>query len=471
MSAPDPPVRADKPARAPRPGAGGVMARVVRLASVVTPFRSRLLILLLAAVVLHAVRSPVEARQRPDRPPAGSADAPAGGARPDGPGAQARSEADKLDWWERMLKRIEWLQAHGIHPEAGVVIAGSSLSFGASYRQPSIAGSGWGAEAGAMWSLRGYAEYELRAGLVEHARRTTMLRPADARVYAQFNDQDDTEPGFAAYLDVRRRDYPRVNFYGVGPGVSIDDQSDFALSGNTIDVAVQWQRDERVGVAARAGVLDFDIGRGTNADLPDLQDAFDTSQIPGARRQPRFVTAGAAVVIDRRDTVAVPSSGTFTGLSVWRFASLDDERHDFTRVTLDARHFTAPLDEGGGVLASRLLLSTDLTGRGNATPFYLQHHLGGSETLRGYPSYLLRGGALAEVSVEYRWRAHRLVEIAPFVDAGVVGPGFGALALSNAKVTPGIGFRVRTDERVLFRMDVGYRPGAARFSFGLSPVF
>lgn len=436
-----------------------------------TPFRSRLLILLLAAVVWHAVRAPVEARQRPDSSlPPGSADAPSGGARPDGRGAQARTEADELDWWERMLKRIEWLQAHGIHPEAGVVIAGSSLSFGASYRRPSIAGSGWGAEAGAMWSLRGYAEYELRAGLVERARSTTTLRPADARVYAQFNDQDDTEPGVAAYLDVRRRDYPRVNFYGVGPGVSLDDQSDFALSGSTIDLAVQWQRDEHLGIAVRAGVLDFDIGRGTNGDLPDLQDAFDTSQVPGARRQPRFATAGAAVVLDRRNVVAVPSSGTFTGVSVWRFASLDDERHDFARVTLDARHFAAPIDDRG-VLASRLLLSTDFTGRGNATPFYLQHHLGGSETLRGYPSYLLRGQALAEVSVEYRWRAHRLVEIAPFLDAGVVGPGLGALELSGTKVTPGVGVRIRTEERVLFRMDVGYRPGAVRFSFGLSPVF
>lgn len=372
------------------------------------------------------------------------------------------------DWWDPYVSRIRWLQDRGVHPEVGIITAGSGLSFGASYRKPRIGESRFGVEAGAMWSIRRYTQYRLRAGMVEGMHHTLELRPADARISSQFNDSESLAPGLAVYADVHRRGYPRVNFYGLGPDVGLDDRSDYGLEGYTADAVIQWQRDAHVGVAARVGVLDFGIGRGSNANVTDLQDAFDPAAIPGALEQTRFLTTGVAVVRDARDSPALTTSGTFAGVSLWRFTPVGSSDPGFTRVTLDARAFATPIDDRG-VLAMRLLVATDLRQDGAAVPFYLEQHLGGSDTLRGYPSYVLRDAALAHVSIEYRWRAHRMLEVSPFVDAGVVGGGFGSLR--RVRTTPGVGLRVRNDDRVLFRMDIAHRPGGVRLSFSMSPVF
>lgn len=390
---------------------------------------------------------------------------------PDEPSARTSQETavEDDDWWRGALRRLEWLQDRGIHPQVGVVTAGSGLSAGVGYRLPRIAGAPLGIEAEANWSIRGYAEYVLRAGRVEPLRSTTTLRPADARAYSQFAEHEKTTPGLSAYVEARGIDYPRLNFYGLGPATDLDARSDFALDGYTADVVVEWQATDDLGLAWRAGVLDYTIGRGSNGDVIDLQDRHPVPLVPAASAQPRFVTIGAGVVHDRRDATAAPTSGTFAGVSAWRFDAIDDDRHDFSRVTFDGRAYMAPAGPRG-VVAARLLLSADVNGDGD-TPFYLQHHLGGAETLRGYPSYLGRGEALTLASIEYRWRAFRYVEIAPFVDVGVVTSRLDGRAATDLRTAPGVGVRLRNDDRILFRMDVGYRPGAVRVSFGVGPVF
>jgi outer membrane protein assembly factor BamA len=248
--------------------------------------------------------------------------------------------------------------------------------------------------------------------------------------------------------------------------VSLEAKSDYRLSGTTVDVVVQWQRNEHLGVSGRVGVLDFDIGRGSNDGVPDLQDQFDPTTIPGALTSPRYTTAGVAAVRDTRDVPALPSSGTFLGVSVWRFAGTPR----FTRFTLDGRAFVAPVDKRS-VLAARLLIGVDLVPDRATVPFFLQRYLGGSETLRGYPSYRLRDAALLHLSLEYRWRAFRRLEIAPFVDVGGVGPSLADLRARTFDVTPGIGFRLRTDKRPLFRLDIARRTDGYRLSFSLSQPF
>jgi hypothetical protein len=381
------------------------------------------------------------------------------------PEARPADETEER-WWTPLLESVRWLQARGIHPEAGVIVAGSGLSAGAAYRPPRIGRSRWGAEADALWSVRGYERLRLRAGWIEDLRNRFELKPADATIASQFNDVSARDPGVSIYLDAQRRDYPQVNFYGVGPDVSLEAKSDYRLSGTTVDVVVQWQRNEHLGVSGRVGVLDFDIGRGSNDGVPDLQDQFDPTTIPGALTSPRYTTAGVAAVRDTRDVPALPSSGTFLGVSVWRFAGTPR----FTRFTLDGRAFVAPVDERS-VLAARLLIGVDLVPDRATVPFFLQRYLGGSETLRGYPSYRLRDAALLHLSLEYRWRAFRRLEIAPFVDVGGVGPSLADLRARTFDVTPGIGFRLRTDKRPLFRLDIARRTDGYRLSFSLSQPF
>ena len=116
------------------------------------------------------------------------------------------------------------------------------------------------------------------------------------------------------------------------------------------------------------------------------------------------------------------------------------ERHSFTRVTLDVRAYQRALSERG-VIAARGLVSTNLTGETGSTPFYLQHSLGGSATLRSFHSYRFADLALAHATVEYRWRAHKYVEVAPFFDVGTVAPALSRLSIGALKTSSGVGIR------------------------------
>jgi hemolysin activation/secretion protein len=124
-----------------------------------------------------------------------------------------------------------------------------------------------------------------------------------------------------------------------------------------------------------------------------------------------------------------------------------------------------------GVLAARGLVSTDFTGENGATPFYLQQSLGGGETLRGFHSYRFPDQAIAHASVEYRWRAHRFVEIAPFLDTGTVAQSLSRLSLSSLKMSLGVGIRGRTTRRTIGRLDSAWSSEGYRISIGIGPAF
>jgi outer membrane protein assembly factor BamA len=182
------------------------------------------------------------------------------------------------------------------------------------------------------------------------------------------------------------------------------------------------------------------------------------------------LTAGVAASVDTRNSGHVPTSGRFLGVGVWRFVPLDGNAESFTRLALDWRSFR-PIHGDRHIVALRLLASTDTSPTRSSAPFYLQYWLGGSQSLRGFPSYRFRGAALAHLSVEYRWRAARYVEIAPFVDVGTVAARVSQLSRAPWKVSPGVGVRIRNDKRMFFRIDWAGGSEGQRVVFSVSPAF
>jgi outer membrane protein assembly factor BamA len=262
-----------------------------------------------------------------------------------------------------------------------------------------------------------------------------------------------------------------VDFFGVGP-VRPEIETDYAVAGNSVDAVVQWQPTSTFGLSVRAGMLDLETGRGTDHETPDLEDRFSPDEAPGLLRQPRYMTAGVGLARDTRNSVRLPASGVFIGAALWRFVPLDAQSESFTRGALDWRAYRGfGPGLGSHVVAARLLASLDPAPDHSPVPFYLQRWLGGSQSLRGYESYRFRGQVVVHVSLEHRWRAARFVEIVPFVDAGAIATGVRALRSSPLEVTPGIGVRVRTDTRVLGRVDWARRSGGNRILFSLTPAF
>jgi outer membrane protein assembly factor BamA len=157
------------------------------------------------------------------------------------------------------------------------------------------------------------------------------------------------------------------------------------------------------------------------------------------------------------------------GLALWRFTPTGGGA-PFTRAMLDLRVFR-PLGSASHVAAARVLAAADSGADEGPTPFHLQNWLGGSHSLRGFGSYRFRGEALAHVSVEYRWRAFSRLDVVAFVDAGTVAGAVSRLALSDVHATPGVGIRVRTDARLLSRVDWAHGSAGHRVLWSLSPSF
>jgi Omp85 superfamily domain len=371
--------------------------------------------------------------------------------------------------WEQFDRFADEDEA-GFFPQAGIIVAGSALSAGGGYRAPRIGGSRFGAETSAMFSYRGYELYRLRLGILDTRNRTLNLRPADAKAASLFNDSADKRRGFALYADLSYRDYPQHTFFGIGPDSRGEDRSDYRLYGASYDAVLQAQLTARLALSGRVGVLNLGIGAGTNDRRPNVETIFDPTTAPGLDDQPLFFTLGLAGAFDARDLPGDPHAGSFLGLVWWRANGRDSDPYDFRRIVLDARHYLTPFTRRG-VVALRGLLTSDLVSDGAEVPFYLQHTLGGTETLRGFPGYRFRDRAVAHFTVEYRWEVHPVVEVAPFFDAGVVAPGFSKLRMNEFEVSQGIGVRVKRRNRVLFRIDWGISREEQRFSFGTGPLF
>ena len=378
---------------------------------------------------------------------------------------------------EGRLKRMpRWLKAfsspdekEGFSVTAGIIVAGSSLSGGVGYRRLNVF-KRIDYEVEGNLSVRGYQDYRAAIGWLDARPSTLELDVADRKVASLFNTTSRKSPGSAVYLDLRYRDYPRHTYYGTGIDSREEDRADYSLRGMSVEGVWQWQLTPALGVSARGGWLDLEVGPGHNDSLLNVEERFVPALTPGAPEQPLYFTYGAGVMHETRLEPGAPENGHVLGVAVRRYSASDLSFLSFTRVTFDARGYRRLLSERG-VLAVRGLVSSDVTGENGETPFYLQQSLGGGETLRGFHSYRFPDRALAHLSVEYRWRAHRYVEIAPFLDTGTVAPALSRLSLGSFKMSPGVGIRGRTDRRTIARLDWARSSEGHRISIGVGPSF
>jgi Omp85 superfamily domain len=359
----------------------------------------------------------------------------------------------------------------GFFPEVGIIVAGSGLSAGGGYRKPHVAGSPFGIETGAMFSTRGYEGYRLLAGVVAPRKEMFGLRLADAKASSQFNDAAEKAAGVAVYADLRYRDYPQHVFFGIGPDAQENRRADFRLYGASYDAVVEAQLSRRVGVAGRVGLLDLGVGTGRDDRRPDLNTEFLHELVPGLVEQSQYLTIGLGAAWDGRDAPGRPRRGSFLGGSLWRFDARGSGQSSFTRAVVDGRTFVPSPFASDDALALRALVANDFVPSGGAVPFFLQNTLGGTETLRGFSGYRFRDRALIHLTAEYRWDAHRFLEIAPFVDVGTVASHVSELAFENLEASPGIGVRVKEGNRVFFRLDWAVSREGHRLSFATGPIF
>ena len=387
---------------------------------------------------------------------------PAGGTPQQSSQAPDGAAPQKGSWVDRAQARVDWLTDHGITPKVDSIVSGSGLAFGVELSKADLFGR-LGASFETMWSIRGYRANDLRVGVIRGAGDRVELRPADSLLTSTFELDTEAQPGTSVYVHARHRVYKRVDFFGLNQTSSRDLRSDYSVTGPSVDLVVQWQATPHLGFSARGGVLSLEIDRGHNDQLIDVQDRFTTVDAPGLGRRNPYITIGMGGVYDRRTPGDLPTRGGSIGLAVWRYEPTETSLGAFTRFIVDGRQLFE-LAGPAHVVALAGIGSFTATD-GAPVPFYLQSTLGGSKTLRGLGSYRLRGPIVVTGSSEYRWRVHKFVELAAFVDAGSATGSVGAMSRDTFVVTPGAGIRTVLDGKRFVRIDWGRGPDGHRFIF------
>jgi hypothetical protein len=123
------------------------------------------------------------------------------------------------------------------------------------------------------------------------------------------------------------------------------------------------------------------------------------------------------------------------------------------------------------VIAMRALASTTNAAAGNDVPYFLMPDLGGSDMLRGYPSWRFRDRNRLLLTGEYRWTAGRFADMSLFLDAGKVAPRTSDLSFQDLRKSYGIGVTFHTLTSTVLRAEVARTDEGTALVLSFSPSF
>ena len=393
---------------------------------------------------------------------------------------RARAVPPRRGFLERQLLALEKAErpsvldfnVGGFYPRLTNIASGSETGFGTRFWRPDIGRTSLDVHASAFFSADGYEFYDLQAGRLPHRGARFPARSTRGDDVYELGDLPRIGAGdFSLYGSARYQHYPEIAFFGLGSESRASRETSYLHQDALYEVVGGYQAARR-GVAAtvRAGYLQAFVGRGTRDDVPSTNERFGEGDAPGLAAQPDFYHLAASVLLDGRDRPGNPHRGGMLAFAAARFDQKDGSAYSFHRLAADARGY-ASLGSPQRVLAVRALASVDEAGLGARVPFYFQQALGGSRTLRGYPSFRFRGEKLLLLQAEYRWEAWPALELALFVDSGRAFRGGEDLSLERLRSDYGIGVRLKTHDHVLARVDVARGGEGTRVLLRLGPSF
>lgn len=264
-----------------------------------------------------------------------------------------------------------------------------------------------------------------------------------------------------------------IRFYGLGPDSRPQDETNMTL-GTTGGYAVFGVNiTPTIRLSLGDAVQNFTVRQGGVPGLPFTGDRFP--ELPGVTGA--FVHAQRlALIHDSRDSLQVPTRGlkatAFTEVS----SRLLGSESDYVKAGVESV-LHRPIWSDRAVLVLRGLVE-GLAGDSRA-PFQVLPSVGGETTLRGFGDNRFFDAARILANAETRFRPIRLhlfgvtaeLEIAPFVDVGMVFDSLRALLRGPLRVTPGVGLRGLAKPSVVGHIDIGVSSEGPAIFVGLDYPF
>lgn len=374
------------------------------------------------------------------------------------------------------LKDDETGDGRGVHwgpfaPRVAVPSSGGGPGPVLHFWAPNIGETSFDIHAAATYSIYKYRYYDLELGLVPHVDERLPRIETGTNALFPLSDLEKTAsaPGFNIYAVGRYRDFPREDFYGVGPGSVKADHADYRLRDGLNEGVIRF-RVSHLSVMGRAGILRTSILPGDDPVDPNVEAAYNEQTAPGLLRAPDFNHFSAGAWLELRDEPGNPHRGATFGVAYSRFDDRNGDAFAFRRLTLDAREFLK-LGSNRSVLALRQTASLDSPDTGAAVPFYLRSTLGGGSFLRAYPSFRFRDDRLIYLASEYRLEVHPKVELALLYEGGKVFPRTDGFSLRELRYSYGAGLRLKSPRKVHVRLDVLHGQEGTRVHVKLGPSF
>lgn len=342
-----------------------------------------------------------------------------------------------------LLRRLS-SKANGWYPRLGGLTTGSGFAIGPGYRK-----------------------YFRRDGLfdISGAASLKSYRAIEAEVRSPSFAGDR----LAAEMRVAHRYYPQERFFGLGPASQTTDRVSYLFEDvTTLGGLMLWPKSPLRG-GIRVGYTTTNVGSGSGR-FPSIETVFDAVDAPGLSAQPDYLYGEGYVELDYRDFPGNARSGGHHRLSLSTFHDQSSDIYNFRRVDAEAMQLFPFLDKRR-VLALRAVVALTDADAGNDVPFYLMPFVGGPETLRGFRERRFTDRNLLLFNAEYRYEIFAALDMALFVDAGMVAPRARDLSLGDLETDYGIGFRFGTRENIILRFDIGLGGEGTRYFLKFGPAF
>lgn len=269
----------------------------------------------------------------------------------------------------------------------------------------------------------------------------------------------------------RHSDANGIDYYGSGPNSRKEDRSNYRQEDTSFDGRLAWRPDRRrLNIGVYSGLLAVNVGPGTQDDGPSTEKLFAPSQALGLHDQTNFVRYGPYVEYNNLDKPGDPHKGGNYKARLLFYDDVNVNRYAFRRFDGWTEQYI-PFLSGKRVIALHAATNLSWTQPGQVVPFYLQPTRGDSDELRGYARFRYRDNNSVALSSEYRWEVMPGLDMALFVDAGRVFPKASDLSLNNLRYTGGFGFRFKTRDAVVMRVDTGFSREGFSIWFKFNDVF
>jgi outer membrane protein assembly factor BamA len=277
------------------------------------------------------------------------------------------------------------------------------------------------------------------------------------------------------YLNLKlqgwRLDANSMDYYGPGANSQKSERTNYRREENSLDVSLAFKPARNyLGIGFVAGYQAFNVGPGLSTGSHSSEKLYSPDQAPGIDRQTHYLRLGAFLEVDSREKPNDPHAGTHFLVKFDRFSDRKYDLYSFDRIDGSLEQYI-PFYNRKRVIALRARTVLSYANADNRVPFYMQPTLGGSSDLRGYRGNRFYDNNLFLVSSEYRWEVFTLMDAALFMDAGKVFRRDGDFDVNHMESAVGFGFRFRTREAVVFRIDGAFSHEGLGLWFAFDHVF